>query len=135
VEFDDGSGPAVGDDQRESVLASGPLMDEMDVQAVDLGGEVVEAVQRGLPGAPVVLVGPVGGQLLGVVQRDALLPVLDTFRLRPSSSIQPGLEVVEVGVGDGNAEWIDRLVTGGSCRPSCQREVARSSAHVFGQGI
>jgi hypothetical protein len=44
VELDDGSGPAVGDQQREGVVLRGSLMDEMDVQAVDFGGEMVEPV-------------------------------------------------------------------------------------------
>ena len=56
VELDDRSRPAVRDDEREGVAVWGPLMDEMDVEAVDLGGELVEAVQRGFACPPVVFV-------------------------------------------------------------------------------
>ena len=58
----------------------------MDVQAVDFGDELVEAVQRGLTRPPVVIVGPVVGQLAGVSQRNALTPVVHAFGFRPSGA-------------------------------------------------
>ena len=97
----------MGDQQWERILTPGSLVDEMDVQAVDLGGEVVEPVQCGLAGAPVVLVGPVGRQILGVVQRDALGPVLDALGLGPSGPVQSLFEVVEIGFGNCDAEGAD----------------------------
>jgi hypothetical protein len=38
----------VGDQQREGVVVRRPVVDEMNVQPVDLGDELVEAVERGL---------------------------------------------------------------------------------------
>src|SRR6187455_1113954 len=82
-------------------------MNEMDVETVDFGGEVVEAVERFLACPPVVFVGPVVGQLAGVFQWDALVPVVDAFGVRPTGARQPGLEVVEIGVGNRDAKRSD----------------------------
>ncbi len=71
-------------------------MDEMDVQPVDLGDVLVEAVQRRLTCAPVVFVGPVRRQLPGVGQRDALAPVVDALLLGPSCAREP---VSQIGQG------------------------------------
>ena len=79
----------------------------MNVEAVDLGGEMVEPVQRGLACAPVVFTCPVVGQLAGVCQRNALAPVIDALGLRPSGAGQPVLQVGEISVGNRNAKRID----------------------------
>ena len=125
VELDDRSRPAMRDQQRKRVLARGPLVDEVDAEPVDLGGEVVEPVERGFAGAPVVAVGPVGGEFAGVGQRDALAPVVHGFVLRPPGVGQARPQVDEVGVGNGDAERVNgnhssclhdrRGVTGGGC--------------------
>jgi hypothetical protein len=107
VELDNRTRPAVRDQQRKRVLGRRALVDEMDVETVDLGGELVEPVQRDLACAPVVFVGPVIGQLTGVTQRDALRPVVDAFGLRPSGAGQPVLQVGEVGVGNRDAKRVD----------------------------
>ena len=82
-------------------------MDEMDVETVDFGGVVVEAVQRFFACAPVVVVGPVVGQFAGVGQRDALGPVVDAFGVGPAGAGQPGPQVVEIGVGYRDAKRSD----------------------------
>lgn len=61
-------------------------MDEVDVQSVDFGDELVETVERGLTRPPVVIVGPVVGQLPGVLQRNALASVVHAFGLWPSGA-------------------------------------------------
>jgi hypothetical protein len=43
--LDDRAGPAVGDDQRERVLMLRADVDEVDVEAVDLGHELRQRVQ------------------------------------------------------------------------------------------
>src|SRR5581483_8280769 len=94
----------MSDDEREGVAVRGALVDEMDVEPVNLRREVIEPVQQGFPSAPVVAVGPIARQLAGVVQRDALAPVVDALTLCPSGARQSLLQVVEVVVGDCNAE-------------------------------
>ena len=63
VELHDRTRPAMRDHQREGVLVRRALVDEMNVQSVDFGDELVEAIERGLTRPPVVFVGPVVGQL------------------------------------------------------------------------
>ncbi len=89
-------------------LRSDLLVDEMDVEPIDLGGVLVEPVQRRLTGAPVVVVGPVVGQLAGVGKGNALAPVVDALGLRPSRLGQPRPQVIEVSVGNGDAKRVDR---------------------------
>ena len=74
------------DYQREGVLVRGPLVDEMNVQSIDLGDELVKAVERGLPRPPVVFVGPVLGKLPGVSQRNTLAPVVHALGFGPTGS-------------------------------------------------
>ena len=49
----------MGQDQRNAVPVSGPLMDEVDMDAVELGAELTECVQLALLGVPIELVGPI----------------------------------------------------------------------------
>ena len=70
-------------------------MDEVDVDPVDLGDELVEAVERRLAATPVVPVGPVLDDVLHVRQRDALRPVVDVLTIRPSRVVQAHTQVVE----------------------------------------
>jgi hypothetical protein len=63
-ELQERTGPAVGEDQRERVRFRRPDVDEVDVLAVDLGGEVRKLVELGLVLAPVVTGAPLLGQFL-----------------------------------------------------------------------
>ena len=115
------------DQQRKGVVVRRTLVDEMDVETVDLGCELVEPVQRGFACAPVVFVGPVVGQLTGVAQRDALAPVIDALGLRPSGAGQPLPQVSEISVGNGNAKRID-LGHASSCHGSSRARRALATA-------
>ena len=57
--LDHRAGPAMRDDHGERVLVLRLHVDEVDVEAVDLGEEVGKGVQPRLAFAPVVFVGPV----------------------------------------------------------------------------
>src|ERR1700760_2395538 len=85
-------------------------MNEMDVQTVDLGDELVETVQRRFPRPPVVAVCPILGQLAGVRQRDALTPVIHAFGLRPSGPPQSRPQIVENLVRYGYPEWFHPFI-------------------------
>ena len=65
--LDDRAGPAVIDDERQRVLVLRTDVDEVDVEAVDLGHELRERVQPRLARAPVVLGLPVAGELPRIV--------------------------------------------------------------------
>jgi hypothetical protein len=62
--LDDGAGPPVGDDERQRIIVLRASMDEMNVQAVDLGDELRQGVESRLAPAPVVLCRPAARQLL-----------------------------------------------------------------------
>ena len=87
----------------------GTDVDEVDVEAVDLGPELREAVEPGLRRRPVVLVEPVPAQLADVGERDPLRPVVDGLGLRPPGPAQPLAQVVEIGFGDVDAERDDAI--------------------------
>jgi hypothetical protein len=70
--FDDRAGPPVVHDQRQRVLVLRPDMDEVDVQAIDLGHELLKAVQRRLTPAPVVVRPPVAREVLHHPERHTL---------------------------------------------------------------
>ena len=70
-------------------------VNEMDVDAVDVGRELIEAIERGLASPPVVAVGPVGADLLHIRERYSLRPVVDQLRFGPSRVVQTALEIVE----------------------------------------
>jgi hypothetical protein len=48
--LDDRAGPAVRDDERQRVLVARPDVEEVDVEAVDLGGEVRQCPRLGARG-------------------------------------------------------------------------------------
>ena len=80
--FDYRAGPAVRDDDRERVLVLRASMNEVDVQAVDLGDEAREGVEPRFALAPVVLVCPIACELLDRRERHSLRHVRDRFFLR-----------------------------------------------------
>src|SRR4029077_20948672 len=89
------SRPAMGDHQPQSVLMRRSLVNEMNFVAGDLGGELIESVQRGFARPPVVTVSPVRRQFTGVGQWYALTPVIDTLGFRPAGVRQAGLQIIE----------------------------------------
>ena len=117
-------------------------MNEMEVQPVDLGDELVEPVERGFALAPVVFIGPVGGQLAGVVQRNPLGPVVHAFPLGPPGAGKPVTQIGEnlvryrrsgtAGYRSPEAEGresVERLLTGVLLRCRVQFDIARCLAH------
>ena len=104
LHFKEGAGPAVTDEEGHG---PGPLpfrVDEVDGQAVDLQHELGEAIEAGLDGAPVEPVPPMGGQVLQEGAGGAVRPGVVIDLVRPAGAGEAGAEVVEVGLGDGDAE-------------------------------
>jgi len=65
-ELDEGSGPPVRDEQRKRIPLLRAAVDEMNVETVDVRGELLELVQPTLLLAPVEPVTPVGDELLQI---------------------------------------------------------------------
>ena len=82
-------------------------MHEMDVEPVDLGLELREAIEARLALAPIVLPRPVAADVLDPGERRALAPVVDQLGLRPARASQPVLQVGEDVVADGDAKGLD----------------------------
>ena len=83
-------------------------VEEVELQAVDLGQELGQAVQRGLDLAPVVGGRPVAGQGLHGRQRHPLAVVVDRLTLGPAGRIDPPAQLGRVLVGDADLEGADR---------------------------
>src|SRR6478672_4685332 len=74
--LDERARPPMGQDQRNTVPVSGRLMDEMDMDAVEIGAELVDRVQLAFLCAPIELVGPIRKQLFKVLKVGPLLPCI-----------------------------------------------------------
>jgi hypothetical protein len=103
VKFDDRTRPAVGDDQRHRFRMRRADVQEVDVELVNPGLELGEAIEASLALAPIICLGPVVADILDPLQRRALTPVADQFGFRPARPAQPRLQIVQHVVADGNA--------------------------------
>ena len=82
--LDDGARPAVRDEHRQGIFVLRPHVDEVDVEAIDLGDEVRHGIEARLDFAPVIFGGPVAREFLRGRERHALRKVGDGFLLRES---------------------------------------------------
>src|SRR3954468_22585974 len=82
-------------------------MDEVDVQPVDLGDEVRQAVQLGLAPAPVVVRRPVASELLHGRERHALRVVVDGLSLPPPGRADAPAQLGELRRGEADVELAD----------------------------
>ena len=97
--------PPVRDDQRQRVLVSGANVDEVDVNAVDLGDEVRQGREALLELAPVVVRRPIAGQGLDRLELDALGGI--RFPVRPLRRVDAAAQVGELVVRDVDLERAD----------------------------
>jgi hypothetical protein len=117
-ELHDRAGPAVEYQQGHGVGLGRAGMDEVDPLAIDGGGELGVPVEPGLPGPPVVPVGPVAGQLLQVPEGHAAGPAHAGQLVRPAGPGQPLAQVVQLGLGDLDAERADLTVVHAGTLPA-----------------
>ena len=96
--LDDRARPAVRDDHRQRVGVRRPDVDEVDVEAVDLGHELRDGVEPRLEPAEVVVVGPVPHERLHRRERDALRQVADGLLLGPARRLESSAQVIEVAL-------------------------------------
>src|SRR5882757_50115 len=87
-------------------------MDEVDVEPVDLGGELAETIEPRLAPAPIIGLGPIVADVFDPCQRRTLAPVVDQLGFRPAGPAQPGAEILEHIVTNGNAKRADGGVHG-----------------------
>ena len=82
-------------------------MNEVDIEVVDGGDELIEPVELGFAGSPVVLLCPVAADVLQVGERRALRPIVDQLAFGPPRVAQPESEIVEDLVTDVDREGSD----------------------------
>ena len=87
-------------------------MDEVNVEAVDVRLELVEAVELPLLFAPVVIVPPVRHQLAHVGQVGAVRPVRAFELVREAGVRQPRLQILEHGIRHVDRERHDGVGAG-----------------------
>ena len=107
----------MGDDDRQRVGVLRLHVNEMDVQAVNVGDEVGVGIELGFGPAPVMLVLPIIQQLLHGGQIYALAGVVHGLAFR-----QPGLAQAQAQIGqrrfrEADPEWPDQSAG----RSGCQR--------------
>ena len=112
-QLDDRAGPAVGHDQRQCVLVPRPDVDEVDLDAVDLGGELRQGVQPRLAPAPVVLARPVAGELQQHRPLHPLRSVGHELLGGPARRLDAAAQVVDLRFGNLDLEGRGRGVDGG----------------------
>ncbi|HVJ55267.1 MAG TPA: hypothetical protein VM689_22595 [Aliidongia sp.] len=104
----DAAGPAMGQDQRHASAPLRPLMDEMDTLAIDVGRELREAVQSPLGRAPIEAVPPMIHEAAQIGDVGAVLPADILGLIRPARPPEPFLEILDIRLGHGHAERLDR---------------------------
>ena len=119
------AGPAVGDDQRQRVLVLRANVDEVDVDAIDLGDEMRQGREARLERAPVVVVRPVAAPVPGSSR--AARPARDRSRGRATRRCDAAPQVGELLVGDLERERADRL------GPAAAADPVRGSVIDIGQ--
>ena len=102
--LDDRTRPTVGDDDRQCVFVLGLHVDEVDVQSVDLRDELRIRVELRFDLAPVIVLGPVVGELLDGGELDALRVVGHRLAIRPACGGDAAMKVFERLVREMNAE-------------------------------
>src|SRR4051812_13688214 len=87
----------------------GTDMNEMDVQAIDLGDELWQGVKARLDLAPVVVGRPIAGERLRRRELHALRRVGDRFALRPLRGVDAPAQVDELLFRKIDGEGTDRV--------------------------
>ena len=106
-QLDERTGPAMRQDQRNAVPVSGALMDEVDVDAVELGAKLIDRVQLALLCAPIKPVGPICKQLFKVIKIRLLVSGNAWCLIRPARVADARPEIKENLFLDPNRERSD----------------------------
>ena len=124
VELVDRSGPPVRQRERHRVWHLRLLVDEVDLQAVDRRGELVELVQLSFLSPPVELVSPVLDEWLEIGGVSAVVPADVLQLIREARAREAFLQIAQDRVGHVDFERDNRLV-GGPSLASDHRRCAR----------
>jgi hypothetical protein len=110
--LEDRARPTVGHDQWKRTGLRRLGMDEMDVDAVDVGDELPVPIQCRLRLAPVVPVCPVRHQLLELGAPSALRAIRDGLLVGPSRAPDTPPKLIEFALWHSDREGTERCVPG-----------------------
>ena len=94
-------------DERQGVLVLGANVDEVDVEAVDLGLELRKGVQLRLAVSPVVIRSPVANEFPKLRQLRPLRLICNRLGVGPARRLEAAAEICDVLVGQVRAEGPD----------------------------
>src|SRR6266498_1815155 len=83
LKLDYRAGPSVRDKQRHRVSMRRARVNEMDIEPIERGDELREAVQLCFTNSPIVAFSPIAANVLNPRQWSALTPVMNRLGLRP----------------------------------------------------
>src|SRR5215203_1000625 len=106
--LDDRAGPSVVHDERQRVFVVRTNVDEMDVEPVDLGDELLYGVQFRLGLAPIVIRRPIAREFLDRGELRALRLIRDGLLFGPLRGRDAAMEVDEILFRNVDAEGSDR---------------------------
>ena len=108
--FDDRPWPPVRDDQRQGIFVLRTNVNEMNVEAIDLGDELRQGVQFRLALAPIVICCPVTREFLNHRERHALRVVADRFPFGPPCRLYALAQFVEFVLRKADFERADCFI-------------------------
>src|ERR1044072_591066 len=94
--FDHRPRPSVRDDNRQGIRMARARMDEVDVNAVDLGDELRQRVELGFGLAPFIAAAPITDEVLQLRELSTLRWVADRLLVRPTCRCDPSAQIGEV---------------------------------------
>ena len=109
--LEDRAGPSVRDDDGQRARVLRTHVDEVDVEPVDLGGELGQGVELRLALAPVIVRRPVAREVLEQRERHALRRVRDGLLLRPPRGINAPAQVVKFRFRKIHTKWMNSGAT------------------------
>src|ERR671915_115275 len=91
-------------DQRERVHLGRAHVDKVDVLIVNRGSELRELIQLGFVLTPVVAGSPIPNHVLHILEADTIVPANAGQLVGPAGAAQPASQVIQVGLGNVDAE-------------------------------
>ena len=124
LEFDEGAGPAVDQQQGPGIRPRRAAMDIVQLQPIGLGPEMRQRVQPGLDGAPVIVLDPIPAEVAQPVRVRAERPAAVDLFFRPREFANPAQDAVEP---------LLRHMNGKRRRAHGQGSLSRNAPHGFAQ--
>ena len=123
--LNDGSRPAVCDDDRHGIRMSRADVDEVNIHAIDRRHELGQGVEPGFALSPVIIRAPVAHELLKLCQLRALRLIRNCFPVGPPGRCNSPAKIGDLLLRDIDPERPNCAVIGGSKVSWQQAEGAR----------